>query len=127
VPIGILMARARRLEQVFDVYVDIALTTPIAAVVPLLMMITGVGATTLVVIVVLFAWPFIVVNTRAGVAHVDSRLVEMARSFGATRRDIWLRVLIPGAIPGIFVGLRLGMARAVNGVIIAELVFVATG
>lgn len=127
VPIGVAMARFRRFERVFDVYVNIVLTTPIAAVMPLLLMITGIGTTTLVIIVFLFAWPFVVVNSRAGVRSVDGRLIEMARSFGASERVIWTRILLPAAAPGIFVALRLGLARAINGVFIAELILIAVG
>lgn len=127
VPVGVLMARVKRFERIFDVYVSIALTTPIAAIMPLLLMITGIGTTTLVVIVYLFAWPFIVINARAGVRSVDVRLVEMARSFGASEAVIWKRILLPAAAPGIFVGIRLGLARAINGVFVAELIIIAVG
>lgn len=127
VPLGVLIARRPRVDRVVDVYVSIVLTTPIAAIMPLLLMITGLGTTTLVIIVFLFAWPFVVVNTRTGVRGVDRGLIDMARSFGASEREIWTKVLIPAAAPAIFVGLRLGLSRAINGVFVAELVIIAVG
>lgn len=127
VPIGVLMARTPRFERVMDVYVSLVLTTPIAAIMPLLLMITGIGTTTLVIVVLLFAWPFIVVNTKAGVAGVDPGVIEMARSFGASEATIWRKILLPAASPEIFVGLRLGLSRAINGVFVAELILIAVG
>jgi NitT/TauT family transport system permease protein len=50
----------------------------------------------------------------------------MARSFGATERQVWTRVLLPGALPAIMTGIRLGVGRAVTGMVIVELLMVST-
>jgi ABC-type nitrate/sulfonate/bicarbonate transport system permease component len=91
------------------------------------MMALGLGLASQVLIVVLFALIYIVVNTRAGVRGVDPTLIEMARSFGANEAQVWWRILIPGAVPAILAGLRIGLGRAVNGMVVAELLLVATG
>ncbi len=70
---------------------------------------------------------FITVNTRAGVRGVEASLIEMAKSFGASEGQIWRRIVIPGAMPAIFAGMRIGLGRAVTGMVMVELILVASG
>src|SRR5207245_2810726 len=79
VPLGLAMGRFRAAEQFTDVYVNILLVTPIAALIPLLLMSLGFTLTSRVVLVTLFALPMVVVNTRVGVRQVDSSLLPTAR------------------------------------------------
>ena len=58
---------------------------------------------------------------------VDPNLIEMATSFGATEREIWTKILLPGALPAIMTGIRLGLGRGVTGMVIVELLMVAVG
>jgi len=127
VPLGLAMGRFRAAEQFTDVYVNILLVTPIAALIPLLLMSLGFTLTSRVVLVTLFALPMVVVNTRAGVRQVDSSLLEMARSFRASEPQIWRRVLLPGALPAIMTGLRIGLGRSITGMVIVELLMVSVG
>ncbi|MBI4492066.1 MAG: ABC transporter permease [Chloroflexi bacterium] len=127
VGLGLGMARARWLESIADPYVHMMLAMPTAPLIPLVMMALGLGIESRVLIVFLFAFIYITVNTRAGVRNVDPGLIEMARSFGASEADVWRRILIPGAVPAILAGLRIGLGRAVNGMVVAELLLVATG
>ena len=127
IPLGLLMGRFRTLEQVSDPYINIMLVTPMAAVIPLLVMSVGVGLASRVVLVVLFALPMVIVNTQAGVRQVDDRLIEMARSFGATEREIWWRILLRGAMPGVMAGVRIGLGRAITGMVVVELLMVSVG
>jgi hypothetical protein len=87
----------------------------------------GTGLTPRVVVLVLFSWVFIALDTRAGIRAVDSRLIEMAQSFGATERQIWRKILVRGGMPGIVAGLRIGLSRALAGMVTAELLMVAAG
>lgn len=127
IPIGLLMGRYRAAEQFTDVYVNIMLVTPMAALIPILIMSLGFGLASRVVLVVLFAIPMVIVNSRAGVRQVDPALIEMAESFGATERDIWRRILLPGSLPAIMTGIRLGLGRAITAMVIIELLMVAVG
>jgi NitT/TauT family transport system permease protein len=61
------------------------------------------------------------VNTKSGMREVDAKLVRVAESFGAGRLDVFVRILIPGALPSILMGLRLAVGRAVLGVVVGEL------
>jgi len=127
VPIGLAMGRFRGAEGFTDVYVNILLVTPMAAIIPLLIMSLGFSLESRVVLVVLFTIPLVVVNSRAGVRQVDASLLEMARSYGASERQIWRRVLLPGALPAIMTGIRIGLGRAVTGMVIVELLMVSVG
>jgi NitT/TauT family transport system permease protein len=127
VPLGLAIARARWLENVTDPYLNMLLAMPTAPLIPLIMMAFGLGLTARVVVIVVFVFVYITVNTRAGVRGVDASLIEMARSFGASEGEIWRSILIPGAVPAMLAGLRLGMARAVDGMVVAELLLVAVG
>lgn len=126
-PIGLAMARARRIESIVNPYIAVVLAVPVAPLIPVIMMAMGLGLSSRVFVVFLFAAVFITVNTRAGVRNVDRSLIEMATSFGASERDIWWKVLIPGAMPPILAGLRIGLGRAVTGMVIVELLLVASG
>lgn len=126
VPAGIVLGRFRRLEKFADVYLNILLVTPMAAIIPLLVMSVGFGLASRVILVTIFSIVMVVVNARAGVRQVDPSLIEMARSFGAGERQVWTRILLPGALPAIMTGIRLGIGRAVTGMVIVELLMVST-
>lgn len=121
VPIGVLLGRFRTLERLTDVYLNILLATPMAAIIPLLIMSVGFGLTSRVILVTIFAIVMVIVNVRSGVRQVDPSLIQMARSFGAGERQIWTRVLVPGALPAVMTGVRLGLGRAITGMVIVEL------
>ncbi len=127
IPIGLAMGRFRGAEQFTDVYVNILLVTPMAAIIPLLLMSLGFTLASRVILVVLFAISMVIVNSRAGVRQVDVSLLEMARSYGASELQIWRRVLLPGALPAIMTGVRIGLGRAITGMVIVELLMVSVG
>jgi NitT/TauT family transport system permease protein len=126
--LGLAAARYRRVEGFVDPYLSILLVTPMAALIPILIMSLGVQSlASRVFLVVVFAIPVVIVNSRAGVRQVDPGLIEMATSFGAGEREIWRKILLPGALPAIMTGVRLGLGRAVTGMVIIELLMVAAG
>lgn len=124
-PVGVLLGRFRLLERLTDVYLSILLVTPMAAIIPLLVMSVGFGLLSRVMLVTLFAVVMVIVNVRAGVRQVDPSLIQMARSYGAGEPQVWREVLIPGAMPAIMTGIRLGLGRAVTGMVIVELLMVS--
>lgn len=127
IPLGLAAGRVRLIDKLLNPYIGVLLAIPVAPLIPIVITALGLGLASRVVIVFLFAFIFITVNTRAGVRNVDPGLIEMAKSFGANERQIWRRIVIPGAVPGIFVGLRIGLARAIAGMVIVELLLVASG
>ena len=95
VPLGIAMGRFRKLELLVDGWLSTMLVTPMAMLVPLLIMAFGFSLSARGIVVVLFALPIVTVNCRAGVREVDPSLVEMARTFGAGEVTVWRRILCP--------------------------------
>ena len=130
IPLGLLIGRFRRIERFANLYISILLVTPMAAVIPLLVMSLGVrdGAfPSRVILIVLFSIVMLIVNSRAGVRQVDPALIEMARCFGAGEMQIWRRIMLPGSLPAIMTGVRLGLGRAITGMVVIELLLIAVG
>jgi NitT/TauT family transport system permease protein len=125
--IGIITGRWPLAEKILDPYLNVLLAVPKAALIPVLIMAAGVGLLSRVLIVFSFAVVSIAVNTRAGFRLVDPSWLEMAQVFGASEAQIWRRVLLPGSLPGILAGLRLGLIRSVSGMITVELLLLALG
>jgi len=127
IPIGLLMGRYRWAEQFTDVYINIMLVTPMAALIPILVMSIGFGLAARILLVVLFAIPMVIVNSRTGVRQVPPMLIEMGESFGADERTLWSRILLPGSLPAVMNGIRLGLGRAITAMVIIELLMIAVG
>jgi NitT/TauT family transport system permease protein len=127
IPIGFALGRVRGLDRATNPYVTILLTVPMAGLIPLLVMSVGIGFEARVLVIILFTITVLIVNSRAGVREVDPVLVDMARSFGASEMDIWRRVLLPGSVPAVMAGIRVGLGHAVTGMVIVELLLVAAG
>jgi ABC-type nitrate/sulfonate/bicarbonate transport system permease component len=125
--IGILMGTYRSVATALNPIVSAGYVIPEAAMVPLLIVWFGLDNTPRVIAVVLFAIFEIIVTTYTGVRNADAMLDDVVRSFGATARQRFVKVTMPGALPFIFAGLRIGAARAVKGMVVAELLFAATG
>lgn len=111
----------------FSSYFEALISLPVTALIPMILLLTGLGLTTQVLIVCIFSTPFIAMNTLAGLRDADTRLVEMARSFQANQWQMLKHVVLPAATPMIFTGLRVGLARAFLGVVTAEILLVPRG
>jgi NitT/TauT family transport system permease protein len=118
--VGYLLARSVLAERVLSPYIVAAQATPILALAPLLVLWFGPGLGARVVICALIVFFPIVVATMVGIRAVDARLLELARSLRATRRQVLTTLEIPAALPSIFGGLRVGVTLAVVGAIVAE-------
>ena len=127
IPLGIAMARVKSIGRILGMWVNIFVSAPISALVPILMAVLGIGETTVVVTVFLFAVFVITLDTQVGITHADRSLVEMARSFGATRAQLYGKVLLLSALPEILAGVRLGAIRGVKGVVIGQLLVAIIG
>jgi NitT/TauT family transport system permease protein len=127
IPLGVAMARLKGVGRLLGMWVNIFVSAPISALVPILMAVVGIGETTVVVTVFLFAVFVIILDTQVGVTHADRSLVEMARSFGASRRQLYMKVLFLSALPEILAGVRLGAIRGVKGVVIGQLLVAIIG
>ncbi len=102
-------------------------TAPLAALIPLLVMIYGIGLTSKVFVVCIMAMPVIVLNTSGAVRNTPASIVEMGHAFLGSRRDVILKIILPAASPIIFAGLRLGVSAGFIGAILSELKITPTG
>ena len=103
------------------------MTGDTTAFVPVLILWFGLGVESRIAVVFLFAVFVIIINTMTGVKQVDTVLIEMARSFGAREREVFFKIILPAALPAIMAGLRLGIGRAVKGMVTAEMLLTLTG
>ncbi len=127
VPLGLMMGRSVIVDRIFLPWVNLFLSAPLTALVPVIMVLFGLGQTTIILTVVLFAVWIIVLDTRAGVRAIAPSLVEMAHSFGASRWQAFRRIYFWAALPEILAGVRLGVIRSVKGVIIGQLLVTIVG
>jgi NitT/TauT family transport system permease protein len=127
VAIGIAMGLNQKAEWFASPIFIVAQSAPLAALIPLVIFAYGIGLTAKTLVVCIMAMPVIVLNSFAAVRHTPLSLVEMGRSFLASRRQLILRVILPAASPVIFAGLRLGCAAGFIGAILAELLITPTG
>ena len=127
IPVGILMGKSRLLDELLLPWVNIFLSAPLTALVPVLMVLFGFGTKTIIITTALFAVWIIILNARAGVRQINRSLVEMSRSFGASPLDAFLKIYVWAALPEILGGVRIGVIRAVKGVIIGQLLISIVG
>ncbi len=117
---GLALARSRLVERLVSPYLVAAQSTPILALAPLLVLWFGTGLLSKLVITTLIVFFPVAIATMVGIRTVDPGLIEMARSFRASSRQIATRIEIPAALPSILGGMRVGATLAVIGAIVAE-------
>ncbi len=127
IPTGILMGRTRLLDELLLPWVNVFLSAPLTALVPVLMVLFGFGMKAIIITTTLFAIWIIILNSRAGVKQINRSLVEMAHSFGASPTDAFFKIYLWAALPEILGGVRIGIIRAVKGVIIGQLLISIVG
>ena len=127
IPLGIIMGWSRVLRELVTPLVEIIRPIPPLAWIPLAIFWFGIGLKSSVFIIFLGAFFPILLSTVSGVLSVDTLLIEAARTLGARRRDIYLKILIPGATPAIYTGARIGMGIAWMTLIAAEFTGVKSG
>jgi NitT/TauT family transport system permease protein len=118
--VGYVLARKPLVERVLSPYLVAAQATPILALAPLLALWLGPGLASKVAICALIVFFPIAISTMVGVRSVDARLLELARSMRATRRQVVQTLEVPAALPSIFGGLRVGITLSVVGAIVGE-------
>ena len=120
VPLGVLMARVKRVEWALELPINALYSTPMVALVPLLVLWFGIYMEAKIIVVFLFAVFPILINTYQGVRECDKNMLEVARSFRSSEWQMWKDVLLPFALPYIAAGIRLAIGRGLVGMVIAE-------
>ena len=125
--VGLLVGRFRLVEIALDPYISALYATPLVAVIPVLIVLLGFGLTSKIVIVAIFVFFPVAINTAAGVRGVPRDLTELARTFCSTELQAWRDIVVPSALPYIVTGLRLAVGRGLIGVVVAEFETAVTG
>ena len=125
--IGLLLARFWVLDVALSVYITFLYSIPSVALVPLIVLWAGYEQTAKVIILFLFAFFPMVINTYQGVKAVDPKLVEVGRAFRCNEGQLWGNIVIPASLPFIVTGLRLALGRGLIGMVLADLYTALSG
>jgi NitT/TauT family transport system permease protein len=120
--LGLLMGWYMRFQYALDPFVNFFYSTPRIVLVPLFILWFGIDWQSKVAVIFLGALFPIIINTMAGVRNTEAALLRVAKSFGASDALIFRRVVLPGSVPFILTGFRLGVGHALTGVIVGELI-----
>lgn len=126
-PLGLMMGANDRVYQLFNPLIQVLRPIPPIAFIPLSILWFGLGNPPAIFLIVIGAFFPILMNTIAGVRHVDGIYIRAARSLGASQTTMFLRVILPAATPYILTGARIGVGTAFIVVIVAEMIAVNNG
>ena len=125
--LGLALARFPILDVGLTVYITFLYSIPSVALVPLIVLWAGYETTAKVIILFLFAFFPMVINTYQGVKSVDLKLLEVGRAFRCSERQLWANIVLPGALPFIVTGIRLALGRGLIGMVLADLYTAISG
>jgi len=121
IPLGVVLGRYRFPNLLLDPLLMALYTMPRMAMMPLLVVWFGVGVGATISVVFLGAVFPILINTSVGIQEIDPIWVRAVRSFGGNEWDIFKKVLLPGAVPPMMAGVRLGVGRGLLGMVVSEM------
>jgi NitT/TauT family transport system permease protein len=121
IPLGVILGRYRFPGLLLDPLLMALYTMPRMAMMPLLVVWFGVGTGATISVVFLGAVFPIFINTSVGIREIDPIWVRAVRSFGGTEWDIFKKVFLPGAVPPMMSGIRLGVGRGILGMVVSEM------
>ncbi|MET9757996.1 ABC transporter permease [Streptomyces sp. NPDC006372] len=129
--VGILLALASGLtrtgEALIDGTVNLNRAIPTLGLIPLFILWLGIGETFKIAIIAIVVYIPIYLNTHAALSGIDSRFVELAEVQGLSKFQFIRQVVVPGALPGFFVGLRLGVTGSWLGLVVLEQINATSG
>jgi sulfonate transport system permease protein len=124
---GLANGVSKRCDSIFDSTLQMVRNIPHLALIPLVILWFGIDETAKIFLVALGVFFPIYINTQHGIRSVDPQLIEMGRTYGMTSSELFWRVLLPGALPSIFVGVRFGLGIMWLTLIVAETIAASSG
>jgi NitT/TauT family transport system permease protein len=125
--LGLLIGRYKVVDAATDWLINALYATPLVAVIPLVILWLGLGdLAKLFVVSILTVFP-VLINTAAGVRNVPRALIDVSTAFAANERQVFLKIILPSAVPYMMTGLRLGIGRAIIGMVVSEFFTAITG
>ncbi|EUB95453.1 ABC-type transporter, integral membrane subunit [Rhizobium sp. CF080] len=125
--VGLAIGRYRTVEAATDWVINALYATPLVAIVPLVTLWFGLGFQAKLFIVFIMTLFPVLINTSAGVRNVPAQLIELGNAFAANEWQIFTKIILPSALPYMMTGLRLGIGRAIIGMVVAEFFTAITG
>jgi ABC-type nitrate/sulfonate/bicarbonate transport system permease component len=119
--IGVLLGASTTFREYVEPLFTALYATPLVAMAPILILWFGIGIGSKIAVVFLMAIFPIAINTATGIRSTDREYLEVAKSFGASKRRLITKVMIPAAVPFVVTGLRLAVGKAIVGVVVGEL------
>ncbi|MBW1697007.1 MAG: ABC transporter permease [Deltaproteobacteria bacterium] len=123
IPLGFLMGRSETAFQMFDPVVNAIFSIPSITFVPFLIIWFGLFFEARVALVFVMSFFDILVTVAAGARNIEPALINVGRSFGAKKWEMFFKVMVPASLPFLFTAVRIGTVRAINAMITAELFF----
>jgi NitT/TauT family transport system permease protein len=127
VPCGIAIGASKRLNDYTDPIISALYATPLVALTPFYILAFGIGITSKIALAFTLAVFPVIINTATGIQVIDRGYKEVASAFRLSRRQKFVKLLIPASLPYIISGLRLAAGRALIGVVVGELFFASAG
>ena len=125
--LGLSIGRYRIVDAATDWLINALYATPLVAVIPLVILWLGLGdLAKLFIVTILTVFP-VLINTAAGVRNVPQSLIDVSTAFAANEREVFVKIILPLAVPYMMTGLRLGIGRAIIGMVVAEFFTAITG
>lgn len=118
--LAVIFVHARPIEAALYPWVVVSQTVPLVAIAPLLVLWFGNGLLPRVIIAALFTFFPVLVNTLRGLRQTDRAALDLLRSYGASRRQLFWTLRLPGALPYLFAGLKIGSTLAIIGTLVGE-------
>jgi ABC-type nitrate/sulfonate/bicarbonate transport system permease component len=127
IALGIAMARIRILDLSLEPFMIALYSTPMVALIPLLVLWLGFGDSAKAAVIFMFTVFPILINTYQGVKSVDPKLLEVARAYRSSERALWFDVILPSSLPFVVAGVRLAIGRGLVGMVVADLYTAVSG
>lgn len=127
VPLGVLLARYDRLSRLIEPTLGVLRPIPVTAWVPLVLIVFGLGSHSAIILIFIGSFFPIFINTMLGVKRVPPRLIEAAQMLGTSEGEMLFKVILPGAVPSVFAGMRIALGLAWVVVVVGETVGVPNG
>jgi ABC-type nitrate/sulfonate/bicarbonate transport system permease component len=125
--VGLVAGLNKTIWKLVSPYVAFFHALPVSVLVPVVVVAFGIGLVARSSVVFLFGFFEVMLSTVVGIAYISEDIRDMTRSFGMGRLRTFRRVILPGAMPAIMAGLRIGTGRAVVGMVVMELLLVSVG
>jgi len=127
VPLGFFLGLSPEARRLTDPTLDFLRHVPPLAVMPMLILWFGIGEPSKIVVIIMATFFPLLLNTRKGVDSCDTRLLEVGKVFGMSRKRRFMEILLPSALPSVLVGMRVGLSYSWRSLIGAELIAASSG